>query len=604
MKIIRILGILAAGMLLMASCSEETAIEETPITPTEEGDGVVRLTLCSSAGKVAKTRAVGETLTGKATDEEKAVGTVFAVLFKDSDTSKGGVDNADTFFKAVRLTTTEGDDGSLTTEFSAGRGNYQICFVANSGTALTVSIAKLKAGVSTVADFKALVEQQDPATKDGGMLMVSDFCAAAVTSDKETDLGNVTLERAMARIDIVNLADGITIDSVRFVNRTVKSILISDNLVGAFNTEYVEAEKMYPDLAIVGDSKGTSDGCRYEAKIYSYEQYGTDGNAPSLKVYYSIGEDSYSHTIEFENSDGQIHLVRNRLYTVNIGNAQGKLTFTLSVADWNVGTVMDVTSDELLRGIEYSHAKVGDIMLSDGTLVRLEDDDELSDEQKKKAIGVVAYLYTDADRNTKAGSYGLVMAIKNASENVMWSSVVSDSIAKANETVGDAYNYSYNGYDFLQKLDEYYETNMKRFINVKENCMKTYFPAFYAALYTYPETVAVPEWTTGWYVPSVREWTDILGALGGLTVADVAVSTNDTYTNAGGEAIFTKVNTVMSKMGTGNYDPFESGNKYWTSSENSKSDAYYLEYSSSGLIIGHAYKQTDGTAITRLVLGF
>lgn len=134
--------------------------------------------------------------------------------------------------------------------------------------------------------------------------------------------------------------------------------------------------------------------------------------------------------------------------------------------------------------------------------------------------------------------------------------------------------------------------------------MRIYFPAFYAALYTYPETVAAPEWTTGWYIPSVREWTDILGALGGLTVSGVAASTSDTYTNADGEAIFTKVNTVMSKMGADNYDPFASGNKYWTSSEYSKSDTYYLEYSSSGLFIGHAYKQTEGTAITRLVLGF
>ncbi len=586
----------------MASCAEETVIEEMPTNPTEGQEGVVRLTLCGSAGKAAKTRAVGDTLAGKATEEEKAVKTVFAVLFNDKDTSGEGEDKSDTFFKAVRLTTTAGNDGSLSTEFNVGSGNYQICFVANSGMALTAGIAKLKAGVSTVADFKALVEQQDPATKEGGMLMVSDFYAAAVMPDKATDLGSVSLERAMARIDIVNLADGITIDSVKFVNRATRSVLISD----AVTTEYATfRDTTYKDMNLAGNSGGSA-AC--EAEIYSYEQYGTDDNAPSLKIYYSIGEDDYSHTIEFkDNDDNQINLKRNRLYTVNIGNAQGKLTFTLTVADWNVGTVMYVTSDELLRGIEYSNAKVGDIMLSDGTLVRLDGDDTLTDEQKAKAIGVVAYLYTDADRSTKAGSYGLVMAMKNASENVRWTTFASYVIARKDETVGAAYNYSCNGYEFLQKLDEFYVEKMQNLM-VKENFLKGYCPPFYAALYTYPETVAVPDQTTGWYVPSVREWTDILGALGSLTVADVAGSTSDSYTNAGGATIFTKVNSYMSKMGTDYYDPFESGNKYWTCSECSnsdanKSDAYYLEYSSSGLVIGHAYKQ-NVIALTRLVLGF
>ena len=593
MKIIRILGILAAGMLLLGACSEETVVDMKD-TPTEGRDGVVRVKLITAG---TATRAEGETLTGKATEEEKAVKTVFAVLFNDKDTSGDEEDGSDTFFKAVRLTTTEGSDGSISTEFNVGSGNYQICFVANSGTALAAGIAKLEAGIGTVADFKALVEQQDPATKEGGMLMVSDFYKAAVASDNATELSSVSLERTMARIDIVNLADGITIDSVKFVNRATQSVLISD----AATTVYAAfSDTTYKSINLDGSSGGSA---TYEAEIYSYEQYGTDGDAPSLKIYYSIGEDNYSHTIEFKDSDGnQINLKRNHLYTVNISNAQGKLTFTLTVADWSVGEEIEVTSDALLRGIEYGNARVGDIMLSDGTLVRLEDEETLTDDQKAKAIGVVAYLYTDADRSTKAGSYGLVMAIKNASENVKWSTVVSKDIARTDETVGDAYNYSCNGYDFLPKLDEFYVEMTKNLV-VKESFMKLYFPPFYAAMYTYPVTVAVPDWTTGWYVPSVREWTDMLGALGSLTVANVEVSTSDSYTNADGATIFDKVNSYMEKMGTDYYDSFASGNKYWTSSEYSKTDAYYLEYSSSGLIIGHAYKQ-NVIALTRLVLGF
>ena len=193
------------------------------------------------------------------------------------------------------------------------------------------------------------------------------------------------------------------------------------------------------------------------------------------------------------------------------------------------------------------------------------------------------------------GSYGLVMAIKNASENVKWSTVVSQDIARTDETVGDAYKNSCNGYIVMQKVEEIKKNN-----SMSDTFFAGYFPPFSAARNL---NQSVPDWTTGWYVPSVREWTDMLGALGSLTVADVKGSESDSYTNADGATIFTKVNSYMEKMGTDYYDPFASGNKYWTSSEYSKTDAYYLEYSSSGLIIGHAYKQ-NVIALTRLVLGF
>ena len=198
------------------------------------------------------------------------------------------------------------------------------------------------------------------------------------------------------------------------------------------------------------------------------------------------------------------------------------------------------------------------------------------------------------------GSYGLVMAMKNASENVKWSTVVSKDIARTDETVGDAYKNSCNGYIVMQKVEEIKKNN-----SMSDTFFAGYFPPFSAARNL---NQSVPDWTTGWYVPSVREWTDMLGALGYLTVTEVAGSTNDTYTNTGGATIFDKVNSYMSKMGDDYYDPFASGNKYWTCSECSnseanKSDAYYLEYSSSGLVIGHAYKQ-DVIALTRLVLGF
>ena len=55
----------------MASCSEETVIEETSANPTEGQEGVVRFALGGAAGSATKTRA--EETTIEAESDEKAV---------------------------------------------------------------------------------------------------------------------------------------------------------------------------------------------------------------------------------------------------------------------------------------------------------------------------------------------------------------------------------------------------------------------------------------------------------------------------------------------------------------------------------------------------
>ena len=356
MKTRNILGVLlAASLLLLGACSEETVVDMKD-APAEGAEGVVRVKL-STAGTV--TRAEGDA----ATDEEKAVKSIYVVAFKDIDqtdavttaTTPGGEADNDVLIKAELIKSFTGDNSNEFT-FNLGTGNYQICFIGNPSADMQTAIAGLKAGTSTVADFKALTEDLDPADKTNGMLMTSDFTKCTVTTE-ELSLSNVTLVRAMARVDIVNKADGITITKATFNNRAVKTVLISDNSESTTTDAGYLATTTDYTLNLAGNSDGSA-GC--EAKIYSYEQYNTSGNVVSMTLEYTIDgiTGTYKHDVAFTTTGAdatttttQIPMKRNYLYTINVGNNRGEVTFNLTVTDWENGDVIYVSAEELAGGL-------------------------------------------------------------------------------------------------------------------------------------------------------------------------------------------------------------------------------------------------------------
>ena len=255
--------------------------------------------------------------------------------------------------KAELIKSFTGDNSNEFT-FNLGTGNYQICFIGNPSADMQTAIAGLKAGTSTVAAFKALTEDLDPGNKDNGMLMTSDFTKCTVTTD-ELSLGTITLVRAMARVDIVNKANGITITKATFNNRAVKTVLISDNSESTTtDADYLATTTDYT-LNLASNSDGSA-GC--EAKIYSYEQYNTSGDVVSMTLEYTIDgitDKTYKHDVAFTTTTGadatatttQIPMKRNYLYTINVGNNRGEVTFNLTVTDWENGDVIYVSAEDL-----------------------------------------------------------------------------------------------------------------------------------------------------------------------------------------------------------------------------------------------------------------
>lgn len=364
MKTKNIFGALAgASLLLMGACSEETTVDLNPAV--EEGaEGVVSFSISATG---TSTRAEGESLPGYATDDEKAVKTVYAVAFKDADASSSSKptdaetakeDAGDTFVKWVQIDLKE--DASAEQSFTLGTGNYQICFVVNPSEGLVTKIKGLTT-TSTVSMFKALVEDRDPGNKNNGMLMTSEFYAAEVKAGGEVNLNTVYLTRVMARIDIINQADGITITKATLNNRAPQTVLISDSTAAGSSTTYENKEYT---LSLVGNSTSITTANADTANIYTYEQYQSTENVVSMTLEYTVAgveSKTYTHKVAFTtttNADGadatttQIPMKRNRLYKVYIGNKQGKLTFTLSAKDWTkYDEEFTVSVDELADGL-------------------------------------------------------------------------------------------------------------------------------------------------------------------------------------------------------------------------------------------------------------
>ena len=349
---------MAMASLLLGSCSQEDGPD---VALDQEGEEMG--TVCFTLSTGAATRADSEVQSAA----EKEVKTLYVVAFKDVDatttvkgeTKTAGESKDDTYVLVKELVAGWGSfEENTQKKFSIAAGNYQFCFVANPSEDLVKKIKGLTVGVSTVETFKALVETQDPDTKP--MLMVStyfygNYVVSTTTEANMTDLGTVTLQRAMARVDIENAADGVTITKANFVNRAVKSLLVRDG-EPTVSAESLSS-KEYTGLNIVGNS--TTPGKATET-IYSYEQVNTTDNLPSVELTYTVTGQTgktYKHTVNFKKSSNQTPLKRNYLYTIKLSNSEGALVVKLTAADWTKGTTFEISSETLG---DDDHLKAGE----------------------------------------------------------------------------------------------------------------------------------------------------------------------------------------------------------------------------------------------------
>ena len=199
-------------------------------------------------------------------------------------------------------------------------------------------------------------------------------------------------------------------------------------------------------------------------------------------------------------------------------------------------------------------AKIGDFLYRDGSW---------STELKanKTPVGIIYSLTpTDADR-ALGYTNGYAIALKDAAYNTVWSTEGGE-------------NESGTSIQGEQDLTD--REGLAHTTTLLENA--DIHPAAQAA----SQYDIAPYGTSGWYLPAIGQWVEVMRSLGGLS--DDAFSRNDSgqglWEAEAAAAAVSQLNEQLARAGQGQYTPINQ-TYYWSSSERSMMSAYYLFYNPS-----------------------
>lgn len=210
-------------------------------------------------------------------------------------------------------------------------------------------------------------------------------------------------------------------------------------------------------------------------------------------------------------------------------------------------------------------ATLGDLAGQDGKFYATKEDIATAG---TTAVGVIAYIGSDAYSESimDGGGHGLVLCLKNAASNVIWSTNKTSQAYTGNAFVTDV-----AGLKRTTGVSGYLAT-------VALATDATTYPAASAAKnYT---GLTAPAGTTGWFLPSVQQIVKMISALGEVELPDSYGSLWLDTSRAGA----TKWENAMAKAGTQgiDYDTMTKGGGncywYWTSSENNVGTSYQLGF--------------------------
>ena len=336
MKTSFITALLAAAALL-AGCSKDA-----PDGGPQPSDGNRVVFTLGGATRAAGDNDASAPLA--ATDEEKKIDGLLAVAFTDDGN----------YYKTFDAAY---DADSQTASFDVEKnGTYDIWFVANADETLAAALLALTDRNSdsrvTEDDLATLLVTQQVGRKDGEeawhpFVMFSTEARRIVSKHGVvTNGGVVTMRRLAVRIDLVNAATGVTVNSVKFVNRTKQSRLGASNDMTFSTPQDLYEEKSYEGIDLAGDFTKPTE---YKASIYSYENVDVtpDGeHLPALEVKYTMDGLKFTHTVKFFDSTDPagktpLALKRNSLYRIVL-TKQLDVSFDITVEDWNTAGAFQI----------------------------------------------------------------------------------------------------------------------------------------------------------------------------------------------------------------------------------------------------------------------
>ena len=336
MKTSFITALLAAAALL-AGCSKDA-----PDGGPQPSDGNRVVFTLGGATRAAGDNDASAPLA--ATDEEKKIDGLLAVAFTDDGN----------YYKTFDAAY---DADSQTASFDVEKnGTYDIWFVANADETLAAALLALTDRNSdsrvTEDDLATLLVTQQVGRKDGEeawhpFVMFSTEARRIVSKHGVvTNGGVVTMRRLAVRINLVNAATGVTVNSVKFVNRTKQSRLGASNDMTFSTPQDLYEEKSYEGIDLAGDFTKPTE---YKASIYSYENVDVtpDGeHLPALEVKYTMDGLKFTHTVKFFDSTDPagktpLALKRNYLYRIVL-TKQLDVSFDITVEDWNTAGAFQI----------------------------------------------------------------------------------------------------------------------------------------------------------------------------------------------------------------------------------------------------------------------
>ena len=319
-----------------------------------------------------------------------------------------------------------------------------------------------------------------------------------------------------------------------------------------------------------------------------------------------------------EGDDAKFEAGKEYTYDVTVQYERLNAVLVSVNGTWGGGDTEDVRSTA--PGFSAYDLKIGDYYYSDGTTSDggyrkyadgttelLDIDPVLTSENgqtPRTVIGIVCS--TDVSRIGKAATdylnsidvttpQGLVMALTNASEGCKWGEFNKDENSGGN--LGEPFRENTDrGYKMYNNVDGYAETQwiLDNYGSDVEVLQNTYSAFYHASRYgtidgNTLKYAAPANTTTGWFIPSMGQWWDILSNLGGI---DLSIYRTDQsrYVSISGAAP-TAVDNMNKYLGKiRGATKFSVNTYFWPSSEHSFLDACNVYLSNGYLYLNNGNK--------------
>ncbi len=247
-----------------------------------------------------------------------------------------------------------------------------------------------------------------------------------------------------------------------------------------------------------------------------------------------------------------------------------------------------------------ANAQVGDFYCKNNSMegYLIPGDASLTEAQQAACIGIV--YSTDPDRigaraiqalkeKSVSTPHGLVMALTNASDGCRWGNYSKDENGDGDE--GAPFK---DDTDQIQKqyknVDGYGETHwiIEAYENNGTTLKDTYTAFYHASLYgtagSSTDKYATPTNATGWFIPGMGQWWDILSNLGKIDLTSYRDKTDNSYISISGAAstAVANINKYLQKISHATL--FSTNTNFWSSSEYSGPRACLVYFYISGAL--------------------